>query len=535
MKQKDDFFVPIEIIIDGSIEKKQKYNYEYDEKGNLLCEIESKSVANVWENKLKRVFEYNSSDQEIRRLVFRWKDNQWYNSLRSNYSYDSYGNKICELCEIFEDTKWIIYSKIIFVYNNGKILNITRRRLVVNDFMEDREIYTYDGYGNLLSIYKKYEGSSDDEKDIYSYDSQGNILSKSKQYFKNGVWANHNKNIYTYDNKNNLLINLEYYWENGKWENTNEILYSYDDNGKLITKDSKYWLVSENKDKGSHSKVIYTYDNDGNLISEYYQSFQSIRCNWVFLEDIISYYDNFGNCIFKKRTADPPLLGDVDISYNKGKNTKKFSFRKDIRITYKSLNMSQKETELYNFETNTIREKDNLLYVRLIDAIVAKDFNVISELLDEGADINCEDFVGNTLLNRAVLRDDYELVKYLIQNGVDLDKIPRKDKLCDVINPAIILAIQSKQNKFNIIKLLVENGCNVNNVNTQGTTALMVASRCGDIEVVKYLINNGADVKIKSYSGRTALKYAREFDNKDIEILLSNIENSNNSLTHDDN
>ena len=56
-----------------------------------------------------------------------------------------------------------------------------------------------------------------------------------------------------------------------------------------------------------------------------------------------------------------------------------------------------------------------------------------------------------------------------------------------------------------IVRLLVENGAEVNNKNNDGTTALLWAASKGYLEIVRLLVENGAEVNSKNNDGTTAL------------------------------
>ena len=60
-----------------------------------------------------------------------------------------------------------------------------------------------------------------------------------------------------------------------------------------------------------------------------------------------------------------------------------------------------------------------------------------------------------------------------------------------------------------MVRLLVEKGADVNAINYEGETALMIAVDAGDNpEVVKLLLEKGADVNARTKEGETALMIA---------------------------
>ena len=149
----------------------------------------------------------------------------------------------------------------------------------------------------------------------------------------------------------------------------------------------------------------------------------------------------------------------------------------------------------------------------LHNAIDNKDLNKVKELLDNGAEIGGEVFLelartacgeegmkifkllmkhggdeiikkhGIGALNIAIYQGNKEVAKILIFEGVDINK---EDEYSNV---PLISAIKGGAD-FEIVKLLVENGADVNVVD--GTGALENAYLWGGPELVKYLLDEGA-------------------------------------------
>jgi ankyrin repeat protein len=85
-------------------------------------------------------------------------------------------------------------------------------------------------------------------------------------------------------------------------------------------------------------------------------------------------------------------------------------------------------------------------------------------------------------------------------------------------------ALINKNNK-DMIKLLINNGADVNAINNDGYTPLMVAlSNNYDKDIIELLINNGADVNAINDYWNTPLIYAlTSINDKDIiQLLLDN-------------
>ena len=113
---------------------------------------------------------------------------------------------------------------------------------------------------------------------------------------------------------------------------------------------------------------------------------------------------------------------------------------------------------------------------------------------------------------------DFKKIKSIIDKEVNIKSlIETKDK---ENNTALILA--SKFGYIEVVKILIENGADVNAKNNDNSTALIEAAISGNYETVKLLIENEADINIKNNDGKTALDFAEENDYKNIIELLKN-------------
>ena len=88
---------------------------------------------------------------------------------------------------------------------------------------------------------------------------------------------------------------------------------------------------------------------------------------------------------------------------------------------------------------------------------------------------------------RAVYHKKIELVRQKIEKGVDTDRLNSSLKWI-------------KNNKLEIIKLLIENGADVNTRDEDGKTPLHYVN---NVEIAKLLIENGAEVNAMSNKGQT--------------------------------
>ena len=192
----------------------------------------------------------------------------------------------------------------------------------------------------------------------------------------------------------------------------------------------------------------------------------------------------------------------------------------------------------------------------LVYAIREKDPK-IAEILIEKADINKQDKKGNSPLHTAILQEKFELADLLIEKNADVNVtgLYRTVKNQSPLYQAIIkgnfdlakkllekkadpnitdsegsfplaeVVIRSDANP-EFIKLMLENGADVNKQEKNGSTALLyVASNKGlnpktRQEIVKLLLDKGADKSIKNEKGEDALFWAKKMGNDKVAEML---------------
>ena len=103
-------------------------------------------------------------------------------------------------------------------------------------------------------------------------------------------------------------------------------------------------------------------------------------------------------------------------------------------------------------------------------------------------------------LIEATLAGDTDSVSTLLQQGTDPNLVYRT-------NTALTYA--ARDGFTHIARLLIAHGADVNWVDGEGVTPLILASHKDHIELVQLLLAHGADTTIKDQWQRTALDYAR--------------------------
>ena len=133
-------------------------------------------------------------------------------------------------------------------------------------------------------------------------------------------------------------------------------------------------------------------------------------------------------------------------------------------------------------------------------------------------EVNNKNSEGWTALHIAAINSNkysLETVKLLLDNGADIN-------LTTVIGSTALMlatAYSNKGSSLETVRLLLENGTNVNLATKDGLTALMLAAVYANtdssLETVRLLLEKGADVNLVDKEGWTALMMAARYSNTD--------------------
>lgn len=136
----------------------------------------------------------------------------------------------------------------------------------------------------------------------------------------------------------------------------------------------------------------------------------------------------------------------------------------------------------------------------LMTTIYCNDsLEIMEMLIQAGADVNYNSDArfGSNPLSAAVFQRSSLSINLLLKYGA----IPNKNKN----GYTDLMTACSRYCGEDIIRSLLEHGTEVNAVNEDGKTALMIACDNGFIRIVKLLMDYGAEINVISKSGKTAL------------------------------
>ena len=165
------------------------------------------------------------------------------------------------------------------------------------------------------------------------------------------------------------------------------------------------------------------------------------------------------------------------------------------------------------------RNKSSLHY-GVEGALLSGDtsFDVVSCLLNHGADINAPMNGKYTLLMSASSFQQVGLVNFLLEQGAN---VLLKDKdgntalhfACGIWNSASCAC--------DVLNCLTENGADINAIRNDNCTPLMLASSGGYVDQITFLIKHGANVHLQDKNGDTALHHAARNMNNSSEIVCA--------------
>ncbi len=136
--------------------------------------------------------------------------------------------------------------------------------------------------------------------------------------------------------------------------------------------------------------------------------------------------------------------------------------------------------------------------------------DIVKLLIENGADPNCLDCWKNTPLHYAAASRHLVIAQMLIDSqNFNPENINAQNE--DGETP---LHVAIRKNRLDMVKLLIEKGADLKNINTCGDTPLHVAVQNSwfyQFDIVNLLIEKGADVHLENKQGKTPLSMAQSW------------------------
>ena len=154
--------------------------------------------------------------------------------------------------------------------------------------------------------------------------------------------------------------------------------------------------------------------------------------------------------------------------------------------------------------------------IEMLFAVRANNINELINLIEQGTDINWQDskMEGVTALHEAARKGNIEIVRYLLQNGSDINS-----KNYNGLSPLHIAAYCGENV---IVNTLIAEGADLNAKAKDNITPLHTAASMGHTDTVELLINSGAEAHARSSKdGSTPEDFATREGHQDVADFLS--------------
>lgn len=150
----------------------------------------------------------------------------------------------------------------------------------------------------------------------------------------------------------------------------------------------------------------------------------------------------------------------------------------------------------------------------IFDAARQGDTTALQSILSTERELmDSQDGRGYTALILAVYNNQYAAAKLLLDAGANPD-------LKDNMGNTALMGIGFKGGA-DLAKLLLESGADANVTNHNDATALVFAATFGHTDVIRELLAYGADKSLADNRGLTPLDHAKNQENKEVIVLLS--------------
>ncbi|MFW5693983.1 MAG: ankyrin repeat domain-containing protein [Alkalispirochaeta sp.] len=145
------------------------------------------------------------------------------------------------------------------------------------------------------------------------------------------------------------------------------------------------------------------------------------------------------------------------------------------------------------------------------------DLSGVRNEVEAGVPVESTDYRDKTPLLMAAEQGRMDIVRYLVEEA-EADVNATTPESRGEITP-LRYAITNED--YEMVRYLVRNGADVNQANRAGWTPIMTAARTGNREILGFLLDEGADLHARTEDGTTPVRVASNHGWTDIVVWMT--------------
>ncbi len=326
--------------------------------------------------------------------------------------------------------------------------------------------------------------------------------------------------------KNQYNIRLDILDNDGRTLLYNPIKYNYIDILLLILEYDK---------KNIGLSIIDIKDNNNNTCLDYSIIFNNIKAlNLIYNKINEIEYNVFELCLKYKRSD--ILIHLLDIEIKKQRPIGYFINKNGESILQSAIKNDDNKVLMYiinnkSLLTLLINNKEHEYGLNALQQSIILNNNIYTKLIENKADINQSDYLGNTSLHYSIIEKNYKLLEYIINNTKDIyynETNLNGNTSLHLLLEEDIININIKDNKYdfdlyNILLTMIKN-TDINIMNNEGNSILyyIIIKKLYLLDKIKEILinSNYLNLYITNKRNQTLIDIA---DNDLINIVIKNI------------
>lgn len=145
----------------------------------------------------------------------------------------------------------------------------------------------------------------------------------------------------------------------------------------------------------------------------------------------------------------------------------------------------------------------------MAECVISGQLDIVKNYIHAGFSPSSRNKKGVPILCLAVRNKQYDITKYLIDTGADINSVSEDRNNTPIMDAAA-------KGDVRTVKLLVDEGADLEVISKNGQTALILAVGDGHDELATLLLQAGANYEVKDFLGMSAKSYANLFKKENL-------------------